>query len=67
MIGFVVPRCPLCGHAEGSHRITRGHILTPPRLGVCLHPGCDCRGHHDDRTPSEFPESFQDRQERSTP
>jgi hypothetical protein len=32
-----------CSHALGEHRSAGTSFPHPPRYGVCLVPGCDCR------------------------
>ncbi len=42
MIGFQAPMC-VCGHTSGDHRSAGTVWPHPPRYGVCLTSGCDCR------------------------
>jgi hypothetical protein len=42
MTGYQAPTCE-CGHKVGDHASGGTHWPHPPRYGVCLVPGCDCR------------------------
>ncbi|HTE60418.1 MAG TPA: hypothetical protein VK631_08695 [Solirubrobacteraceae bacterium] len=39
-----------CGHLAGDHRSAGSSWPHPPRLGVCLITGCECRGFQPPRT-----------------
>ena len=39
-----------CSHPAGDHRSAGSSWPHPPRLGVCLITGCECRGFQPPRT-----------------